>query len=144
MSEPAEITAETIYLAYPKKVKKPQAIKAIEKAMENHSPAYLLEKTERLAEHATADPMADIPNPAPWFNQEDFITFAPDIVDPFGSPFDPVTTESPADSTPCPRGNPSLGMKDPAVIRWNQTHRPAEMSTIYGSWDWKTFLASHP
>lgn len=42
---------------------------------------------------------------------------------------------------PCPRGDPSLGHKDPAVIQWNLTHRPDEMDAIYGKFNWRKMLA---
>jgi hypothetical protein len=44
-------------------------------------------------------------------------------------------------STPCPQGSPSLGMKDPAVIRWHLARLgPDRMGEIYKSWDWRHWL----
>lgn len=65
--------AEAIYQAYPRKAKKPEALKAIRKAMRTHSPEFLLEKTQAFA--AAITPWQErqfIPHPATWFNAEQF------------------------------------------------------------------------
>ncbi len=94
--EKAPITAETVYNAYPRKVGKQAAIKAITKAAKQktggflpvavtrHGPAvaphekapigllYLLNRTEAYAKATASWPEADrqyIPHPATWFNR---------------------------------------------------------------------------
>lgn len=65
--------AEAIYQAYPRHVKKPEALKAIRKAMSAHAPEFLLERTQAYA--AAITPWQDrqfIPHPATWFNAEQF------------------------------------------------------------------------
>lgn len=63
--------AESIYAAYPKKVGRPTAIKAIEKALSKFSAPILLEKTKSFAA-ARAGNLEFVPHPATWFNQERF------------------------------------------------------------------------
>jgi hypothetical protein len=61
-----------IYEAYPRKVSKPEALKAIKKAMEKLDPAQLLEKTKRYATAVSTEEKRFVPHPATWFNQERF------------------------------------------------------------------------
>jgi len=62
---------EAIYQAYPKKVGKGAAIKAITKAAETVDPEKLLSDVEDYADSRSVDttPARYIPNPATWFNQ---------------------------------------------------------------------------
>lgn len=66
-------TAEEIYTAYPKKVGRGEALKAIGRAMTRKSPAFLLERTTAYY-HACfkwpKDEAKFIPNASTWFNQE--------------------------------------------------------------------------
>jgi hypothetical protein len=61
-------TAEDIYQAYPRKVAKPEAIRAIQKALKSRRPEYLLAQT---VAYARTRPHNDqfTPFPATWFNQ---------------------------------------------------------------------------
>lgn len=61
-----------IYQAYPRKVGKPAAIRAIRKAMKGSSPELLLTKTEAYARAREGQPDKFTPHPATWFNQERF------------------------------------------------------------------------
>lgn len=66
--------AEEIYQAYPRKVGKPDALRAIAKALKKHSFDFLLEKVREYAgvrERSGEDP-GFIPHPATWFNREQF------------------------------------------------------------------------
>ena len=68
-----ESLALAIYKSYPRKLAKKDAIKAILKAMENHSFDYLLGRTAKYAECTRQWPKSDlkfIPYPASWFNGE--------------------------------------------------------------------------
>jgi hypothetical protein len=65
------LTATVIYDAYPLKVGKPNALKAIEKAMKNHDPKKLLALTLQYSS-ARGDDLTFVPHPATWFNQERF------------------------------------------------------------------------
>ncbi len=63
---------EEIYAAYPRKVAKPEALKAIEKAISRGTDfAGLLARTKLYASLVDSDPRF-IPHPATWFNQERF------------------------------------------------------------------------
>jgi hypothetical protein len=66
-----EPTAEEIYREYPLKAGKPDALKAIKKAMIKVSPTILLERTKAytLARNGNLD---YVPHPATWFNKERF------------------------------------------------------------------------
>jgi uncharacterized protein YdaU (DUF1376 family) len=65
--------AEAIYLAYPRRVKKPVALKAILKAMKSHAPEFLLERTQTFAAATIGwQERKFIPHPATWFNAEQF------------------------------------------------------------------------
>lgn len=63
---------EAIYQAYPRREKKPNALKAIRKAMLTHSPDYLLERTQAYAAAIGWQERQFIPHPATWFNAEQF------------------------------------------------------------------------
>lgn len=81
---PPRITAEDVYAAYPRKVGRGAAIKAIQKAAKIIGPkatsmtrfcpyAVLLERTQAFAKATASWPEADrhfICHPATWFNQE--------------------------------------------------------------------------
>lgn len=67
----SKLTATDIYNAYPLKVGKPNALKAITKAMEKHSPQSLLSLTQQYSSARGAD-LEFVPHPATWFNQERF------------------------------------------------------------------------
>ena len=61
-----------IYEAYPKKVGKPAALKAIAKAITKIKPEDLLSKTRAFAAAKIGSDPQFIPHPATWFNQERF------------------------------------------------------------------------
>jgi len=63
--------AEQIYAAYPYKVGRPVALRAITKALRNHTFDFLLERTQEFAKIRNGD-KSFIPNPSTWFNQERF------------------------------------------------------------------------
>jgi hypothetical protein len=62
---------EDIYSAYPKKVGKPDALKAISKAVKRFGNTNVLERTMAYAKARNGD-LDFVPNPATWFNQERF------------------------------------------------------------------------
>jgi hypothetical protein len=64
------ITADQIYKAYPRKVGRPVAIKAIEKAMAKIPPAELLAAVEAYAKTRQNEDPKFTPHPSTWFNQE--------------------------------------------------------------------------
>lgn len=69
---PTVVSAEVIYAAYPRKVAKQDAIKAIEKTMKRIAPLRLLERTQAFAKATEAWTDHDrqyIPHPATWFNR---------------------------------------------------------------------------
>lgn len=71
MLEASEPSAEEIYEAYPRKVARPEAIKAIEKAMSVRPAGELLRLTTAFAAtQAKGDQFT--PYPATWFNQQRF------------------------------------------------------------------------
>lgn len=79
-SSPAvgSITAEDIYLAYPRHIGRGAAIKAIQKAlkMPKFAPTYLLAKTQAYAAAVAKWPKDErkfVPHPATWFNQERYL-----------------------------------------------------------------------
>jgi len=61
---------EAVYKAYPKKVAKPAALKAIERALKTTPFEKLLELTQKYAEAVDGSDLQFIPHPATWFNQE--------------------------------------------------------------------------
>lgn len=66
------VTAESVYDAYPRKVARQDALKAIVKAMKVVDPDRLLERTKAFAEATTRWSDGDlqfIPHPATWFNR---------------------------------------------------------------------------
>lgn len=64
--------AESIYLEYPRKVKKPKAIESILKAFKTNSPDHLLERTKAYAAAIGWQERRYIPHPTTWFNSEQF------------------------------------------------------------------------
>lgn len=67
-----QVTAETIYAAYPRKVARREALKAITNAMAFAPPAKLLENTAAYAAAVSrwpADVQQYVPHPATWFNR---------------------------------------------------------------------------
>ncbi len=67
----SSLLAEEIYGAYPRPVGKPNALRAIRRALASHSPEFLLERTRLYARTCNA-PTEFIPHPATWFSQERF------------------------------------------------------------------------
>lgn len=63
--------AEQIYSAYPRKVGRPVALKAIQKALRRFSFEFLMERTQAYAATRNGD-ISFVPNPSTWFNQERF------------------------------------------------------------------------
>lgn len=66
------ITAETIYAAYPRKVGRSAALKAILKAMQTEGSARLLSLVQDYAKAVSRWPASErqfVPHPATWFNQ---------------------------------------------------------------------------
>lgn len=82
-------TPEDIYRVYPRKVARPDAIRAIRKATLKHGSAYLLERTIAYAKTQMPNDRFT-PHPATWFNAERFnddpATWAPVASDPKQSP----------------------------------------------------------
>lgn len=68
-SAPCDIQAEAIYKEYPLKAAKPEALKAIRKAIEKAGFDHVLERTKAYATIRASD-KAFMPHPATWFNQE--------------------------------------------------------------------------
>jgi hypothetical protein len=69
--KPDSGSIEEIYQAYPLKVGKPAALKAIQKALKKYPFETLLEKTKQFAAVRNGD-LAFCPHPSTWFNQERF------------------------------------------------------------------------
>ena len=70
--EPIEQQVASVYSAYPKKADKPNALKAIRKAIRAHGFDHVLERTEAFVKaRQGADPRYT-PHPATWFNGERF------------------------------------------------------------------------
>ena len=65
-------SAEEIYLSYPRKVGKSDALKAIGKAMKKVSSGLLLELTKQYAVARTGEDPKFTPYPSKWFNQGRF------------------------------------------------------------------------
>lgn len=63
--------AEEIYAEYPKKVGKPNALRAIKRALKSVSADFLLQRTKLFASTYNGEPRF-IPHPATWFNGERF------------------------------------------------------------------------
>jgi DNA-binding transcriptional ArsR family regulator len=70
-SKSTSTQSEAIYEAYPKKVGRPAALRAIRRALAKHTFEFLLERT-RLYAQTCNSPTEFIPNPSTWFNQERF------------------------------------------------------------------------
>lgn len=68
-------TVIDIYKAYPRKINRPAAEKAIRKAARDYDADYLLIQTKRYAEftEAIGDKKEFIPHPSTWFNQKRFL-----------------------------------------------------------------------
>lgn len=64
--------AEAIYCAYPKKKAKPEALKAIQKALQKTSFDDLLKKTQSFARVRPNPNDKFTPHPATWFNREQY------------------------------------------------------------------------
>jgi hypothetical protein len=65
--------AEGVYAAYPRKVAKPAALKAITAAVgRGYAPDVLLAKTRQYARAVLGKDMQYVPHPATWFNQDRF------------------------------------------------------------------------
>lgn len=69
--------AGEIYAAYPKQVGRPDALRAILRALKAHRPEFLLERTRLFAATYSGE-FRFIPYPSTWFNQERF-NDAPDV-----------------------------------------------------------------
>lgn len=70
-----QITAELIYEAYPKKVAKKDALKAIQRVLKEYDPAKILSATLDYAEAVARWPEGDrrfVPYPAKWYDRGDF------------------------------------------------------------------------
>jgi hypothetical protein len=63
--------AEEVYDAYPRKVGKPTALRAIKRAIEKYGFRVILSRTKLFAATCDAEPRF-IPHPSTWFNQERF------------------------------------------------------------------------
>lgn len=63
---------EKIYAEYPRKVGKPDALKAINRALATHGADLLLERTKAYADARAGQDHQFTPHPATWFNQERF------------------------------------------------------------------------
>ena len=104
-SEAEAITqAEAIYQAYPRKVKRPEALKAIRKAMSAHAPKFLLERTQAFAAAIT-----------PW-QERQFIPHPARGSTPSNSTTTPRTGNHPAKAAPrnpAPRKPPIVSESDP-------------------------------
>lgn len=62
---------EQIYAEYPLKVGRPDALRAIRRALKAHPFPFLMERTQAYAKFRNGD-KAFMPHPATWFNQERF------------------------------------------------------------------------
>lgn len=67
-----EKQAEEIYSAYPKKVARPSAIKAIKKAVAQFGYEFILQKTKSYAQVRAGQDVQFTPHPATWFNGHRF------------------------------------------------------------------------
>lgn len=65
-------SAELVYAEYPRKVARPDALRAIEKALKKVGFSDLLEKTKAFAKAVEQHPRGWIPHPATWFNRESY------------------------------------------------------------------------
>lgn len=64
--------SEWIYQAYPRKVKKPAALKAIVKALQKRTFTELLALTQEFEKSTRGQEMRFVPHPSTWFNNEQF------------------------------------------------------------------------
>lgn len=65
-------SAEQIYALYPRKVARPDALRAIQKAMAAFGFEFLFERTQAYAAAVNGKDPQFIPHPSTWFNQERF------------------------------------------------------------------------
>jgi hypothetical protein len=86
--------AENIYEAYPRKTGRAAAIKSILKAMKDHDPAFLLERTTAYASAIHWQDRQFIPHPATWFNGDRFNDDPAEWQDPKTSKARTTTTGS--------------------------------------------------
>lgn len=70
---PNKNTSELVYEAYPKKVARGAALKAIAKALKTVPFETLLARTKAYAESVSGSDPKYIPHPATWFNQERYL-----------------------------------------------------------------------
>lgn len=71
-SDPVDEQALEVYNAYPKKVGKPVAIKAIKRAIKENSFEFILEKTRAYALARKGEDPQFTPYPSTWFGQQRF------------------------------------------------------------------------
>ena len=64
--------AESIYEAYPRKIAKPEAIRAIRKALTKHTFEFLIDCVKSYAKARFGEDSKFTPYPATWFNREQF------------------------------------------------------------------------
>jgi hypothetical protein len=69
VSVDAPLQEEKIYAAYPRKVGKPAALRAIRRAIGQHGFDRVLERTQAYASARGGD-LAYMPNPSTWFNEQ--------------------------------------------------------------------------
>ena len=86
--------AETIYQAYPRKVAKPDALKAIRRAMKEHDPDFLIERTKAYASAIEWKDKQFIPYPATWFNKGMFNDDSDEWKQPVSRPVSTVTVNT--------------------------------------------------
>lgn len=86
--------AESIYQDYPRKKNKPDAIKAILKAMKGNDPKMLLAMVKEYAKAITWKELQFIPYPATWFNNECFNDDPKEWENPSGCAGKPVLEPS--------------------------------------------------
>ena len=111
----ANTQAEAIYQVYPRRVKKPEALNAIRKAMSSHAPDFLLERTQAYAAAIGWQERNFIPHPATWFNNEQFNDDPEDWKQP---------SPSHAGPSPRPRIVPDIGGRKPSSIADWDNARP--------------------
>jgi hypothetical protein len=90
---------ESIYAEYPKKVGKPDALKAIRKAISELSEAVILERTKAYAIARKGEDPKYTPHPSTWYNQQRFND-------------DPITWKNNSNEYFKPSSGPSLMSKE--------------------------------
>tara|TARA_A100001037_G_scaffold262802_1_gene252649 strand:- start:11785 stop:12723 length:939 start_codon:yes stop_codon:yes gene_type:complete len=68
-----DATAEACYAAYPRKVGKPAALRAIKRALKRNKAENLLSLTQDYAASQAGQDPQYVPHPATWFNQERYL-----------------------------------------------------------------------